>query len=91
MTKLNPLHVLLADDHAVVRKGIREFLEEDAEIVVVAEVSNGADAVRLVVGLAVGIAVFLLAARLGKMPELAEAVDMLRAVMKRSKREDKTA
>jgi DNA-binding NarL/FixJ family response regulator len=39
----------LADDHAVVRKGIREFLEEDAEIVVVAEVSNGADAVRLVV------------------------------------------
>ncbi len=49
MTKLNPLRVLLADDHAVVRKGIREFLEEDAEIVVVAEVSNGADAVRLVV------------------------------------------
>jgi DNA-binding NarL/FixJ family response regulator len=39
----------LADDHAVVRKGIREFLEEDAEIVVVAEVSNGVDAVRLVV------------------------------------------
>ena len=26
-----------------------------------------------------------------KMPELAEAVDMLRAVLKRSKREDKTA
>lgn len=49
MTKLNPLRVLLADDHAVVRKGIREFLEEDAEIVVVAEVSNGVDAVRLVV------------------------------------------
>jgi DNA-binding NarL/FixJ family response regulator len=46
---LNPFRVLLADDHAVVRKGIREFLEEDAEIVVVAEVSNGADAVRLVV------------------------------------------
>jgi DNA-binding NarL/FixJ family response regulator len=42
------LRVLLADDHAVVRKGIREFLEEDGEIAVVAEASNGADAVRLV-------------------------------------------
>lgn len=44
----DPLRVLLADDHAVVRKGIREFLEEDGEILVVAEASNGADAVRLV-------------------------------------------
>ena len=43
----NPIRVLLADDHAVVRKGIREFLEEDPEIVVVAEASDGAEAVRL--------------------------------------------
>ena len=42
-----PLRVLLADDHAVVRKGIREFLEEDGEIAVVAEASDGAEAVRL--------------------------------------------
>lgn len=48
MTASNPLRVLLADDHAVVRKGIREVLEEDGEIVVVAEASSGADAVRLV-------------------------------------------
>ncbi len=48
-------------------------------------------AVRLVVGLVVGVVVFLSVARLAKMPELAEAVDMLRAVMKRSKREDKSA
>ena len=34
-------------DHAVVRKGIREFLEEDGEIRVVAEATDGADAVRL--------------------------------------------
>ena len=42
-----PLRVLLADDHAVVRKGIREFLEEDGEVTVVAEASDGAEAVRL--------------------------------------------
>jgi DNA-binding NarL/FixJ family response regulator len=41
------IRVLLADDHAVVRKGIRDFLQEDPEIVVVAEAGNGEDAVRL--------------------------------------------
>jgi two-component system, NarL family, response regulator LiaR len=39
--------VLLADDHAVVRKGIRDFLEEDAEIRVIAEADDGAEAWRL--------------------------------------------
>jgi DNA-binding NarL/FixJ family response regulator len=48
MTSQNPLRILLADDHAVVRKGIREFLEEDGEVAVVAEASNGAEALRLV-------------------------------------------
>ncbi len=43
-----PIRVLLADDHAVVRKGIREFLEEDGEITVVAEASDGMEALRLV-------------------------------------------
>lgn len=42
------LSVLLADDHAVVRQGIRRFLEEDPAIDVVAEASDGAEAVRLV-------------------------------------------
>lgn len=42
-----PVRVLLADDHAIVRKGIREFLEEDGEVVVVAEAASGAEAVRL--------------------------------------------
>jgi len=51
----------------------------------------GANALRLAVGIAVGAGTFLLSARLVKMPELAEAVDMLRAVLRRSKREDKTA
>lgn len=42
------IRVLLADDHAVVRKGIREFLEEDTAIRVVAEVSDGLEACALV-------------------------------------------
>ncbi len=46
MTKM--IHVVLADDHAVVRKGIRQFLEEADDITVVAEASDGAEALRLV-------------------------------------------
>ena len=44
----HPIRVILADDHAVVRKGIREFLEEDPEITVVAEAGDGGEAFRLV-------------------------------------------
>ncbi len=40
-------------------------------------------AVRLVVGVVVGVFVFLSAARLVRMPELAEVTDMLRAIIKR--------
>ncbi|MBI5303886.1 MAG: response regulator transcription factor [Chloroflexi bacterium] len=42
------IRVILADDHAVVRKGIREFLEEDAAIRVIAEASDGEEAVAFV-------------------------------------------
>ena len=42
------IRVVLADDHAVVRKGIREFLEEDAAIRVVAEARDGEEAITLV-------------------------------------------
>lgn len=41
------LTVLLVDDHALVRKGFRRMLEDDAGISVVGEASNGEDAVRL--------------------------------------------
>ena len=44
---LAAIRVILADDHAVVRKGIRDFLQEDPDIIVVGEASNGEDAVRL--------------------------------------------
>jgi putative peptidoglycan lipid II flippase len=51
----------------------------------------GGNALRLVVGVVVGIGSFLFAAKLVKMPELAETVDMLRAVLRRPQREDKSA
>lgn len=42
------IRVVLVDDHAVVRRGIRGFLEEGKGIVVVAEASNGAEALHWV-------------------------------------------
>jgi len=41
------IRVLLADDHIVVRAGIRQFLEQNADIRVVAEASNGQEACTL--------------------------------------------
>jgi DNA-binding NarL/FixJ family response regulator len=41
------LTVLLVDDHALVRRGFRRILEDDPEIEVVAEASDGEEAVRL--------------------------------------------
>lgn len=43
-----PVRVVLADDHAVVRKGIREFLEMSGNIAVLAEASDGSEALRLI-------------------------------------------
>jgi DNA-binding NarL/FixJ family response regulator len=42
------IHVILADDHAVVRKGIREFLQEEEDILVLAEASDGIAAKALI-------------------------------------------
>jgi putative peptidoglycan lipid II flippase len=50
--------------------------------------ASGGNAVRVVVGVVVGAGVFLSVARLVKMPELAEISDMLRAVFKRSQRQE---
>ena len=40
------IRVLLADDHAVVRDGLRALLEAQSEIDVVGDVANGRQAVR---------------------------------------------
>ena len=53
-----PIRVVLADDHAVVRKGIREFLEEDTAIQVVGEASDGEQAIALVAREKPDVAVF---------------------------------
>jgi two-component system, NarL family, response regulator LiaR len=42
-----PITVLLADDHAMVRQGVRAFLETQPDITVVAEAASGEEAVRL--------------------------------------------
>jgi DNA-binding NarL/FixJ family response regulator len=43
----NEISVLLADDHGLVRKGFRRMLEDDPEIRVVGEATNGAEAIQL--------------------------------------------
>lgn len=58
MTDPKPIRVVLADDHAVVRKGIREFLEDDGTIRVVAEASDGEEAVAMVAREQPDVAVF---------------------------------
>jgi DNA-binding NarL/FixJ family response regulator len=42
-----PITVLLVDDHALVRQGVRAFLETQSDITVVAEADSGEEAVRL--------------------------------------------
>ena len=49
--------ILLADDHAMVRQGLRTILNLEADLQVVAEASDGAEAVRLALELAVDLAV----------------------------------
>jgi len=43
-----PIDVLLADDHAVVRAGIRQFLEQADDIQILAEADDGEAACRLI-------------------------------------------
>lgn len=42
----NPITVLIADDHPIFRKGLREVLSEDPAVQVVAEVADGAAALQ---------------------------------------------
>ena len=42
-----PVRVLIADDHSVVRQGLRMFLKLDPELEVVGEASNGAEAIQM--------------------------------------------
>lgn len=42
-----PIRILLADDHTVVRDGLRALLEKQSDMAVVAEAADGRDSVRL--------------------------------------------
>jgi DNA-binding NarL/FixJ family response regulator len=44
---MEKIKVLIADDHAVVREGTRQILEQEADIDVVAEAADGEEAVKL--------------------------------------------
>jgi DNA-binding NarL/FixJ family response regulator len=44
---VSPIRILLADDHTVVRKGLRLLLESQPEFVVVADAADGREAVAL--------------------------------------------
>ena len=40
-----PVRILIADDHTLVRAGLRRILEDEVDIEVVAEAADGAEAV----------------------------------------------
>ena len=42
-----PIRVLIADDHSVVRQGLRAFLEGDRGLELVGEARDGAEALRM--------------------------------------------
>ncbi|MDI6442412.1 nitrate/nitrite response regulator protein NarP [Cronobacter dublinensis] len=48
MSQPDPWHVVIVDDHPLMRRGIRQLLETDAQFNVVGEASGGAEAITLV-------------------------------------------
>jgi NarL family two-component system response regulator LiaR len=47
MTTQTPIRILIADDHAVVREGLRALIEAKPDLELVGEAADGAEAVRL--------------------------------------------
>lgn len=47
MTENTSIRVLIADDHAIVREGLKQILAETNDIVVAGEAENGLDAIKL--------------------------------------------
>ena len=47
MTEKAIIKVFIADDHAIVREGLKQILAETRDIVVAGEAENGLDAVKL--------------------------------------------
>jgi DNA-binding NarL/FixJ family response regulator len=72
------VRVLLADDHALMREGLRVLLEADPGVVVVAAVANGRDAVRMARELSPDVAVMDIS-----MPDL-NGIEATRQIRSRS-------
>src|SRR4029453_11346140 len=70
------IRILLADDHALMRRGIRDLLESDSEIDVVGEAGDGREAVQLADRLKPDVMIMDLA-----MPEL-NGLDAIRQIRK---------
>ena len=43
-----PIKIVLADDHALVRDGIKSLLEDETDLLVIGEASNGEEAIEVV-------------------------------------------
>ena len=54
---MDKIRILLADDHAVVREGTRQFLEREDDLEVVGEAADGEEAIRLVGSLSPDVAI----------------------------------
>ena len=48
MTSASPIRIVLADDHPIVRHGLRQMIEADADLKVVAEAGDGKNALALI-------------------------------------------
>ena len=44
----NKINIIIADDHPVVRKGLRQIIETDARLIVLGEADDGAAAIELI-------------------------------------------
>ena len=74
---MSEITVMLVDDHALVRKGFRRMVEDDPEIRIVGEASNGREAIQLAQELRPQVIVMDMA-----MPEI-DGVQATREIVKR--------
>lgn len=74
----NSINILLADDHALFREGLRSLLEDQADIVVVGEAEDGLQATRMAAELAPDIILMDI-----NMPVI-DGVEATRSILKRN-------
>ncbi len=73
-----PLSILIADDHPIFRRGLRQLIDSEAAYRVIAEADNGEDALRQVIALSPAIAILD-----GHMPKMS-GLEVARAMRDRA-------